>query len=148
MFGSRFMFQVFLVFLLVLEVSAAAEMSELQTKCALMGFKKGTPNNGNCVLELMRDEKERVAQEQEKNAMLMSQQAELERLRQQQAQMLELQRQAVMAQQQAAEAQQQQVDAYRFNNSMQMLLGTGAYARPQQRAPITCNTFGTITTCN
>ena len=146
----------------------AVDMEVLQEQCADIGFKIKTPANGKCVLRLMKsvkaEEKALAAQEQayanQQAAQAAAQAAQIqqaEALRQQQAEMYELQRRAVAAQEQAAQAQadavgDQQRQRYlnQFNDGIQKMTGTGAYAPPAQ-APTTrirCVTNFNVTTCN
>lgn len=132
----------------------SAEVQAYKQECADLGFKVGSMDNADCAFKLLKRSR-RLEAEQRSNEVAKAH-IEAERrelayqqalIQQQQQQAYELQRRAVAAQEQAAQAQQQEADTYRFNNTMQMLMGTGAYSRPQPRAPITCTTMGAFTNC-
>ena len=155
----------FLIGLMLLSnKSYAVDMEVLQEQCADIGFKIKTPANGKCVLRLMKgvkaEEKVVAAQEQayaNQQAAQASAQAaqtqQAEALRQQQAEMYELQRRSVVAQEQAAQAQtdavgDQQRQRYldQFNDGIQKMTGTGAYA-PTRNSTSTCVKNGNRLSC-
>lgn len=136
-------------------------ISTLQRECVDLGFKPNTSENGKCVLKLLNTnsagsgsssaEARIKARQKEyaRDAEIAAKERELEVLRIKQAEQLELQRRSVAAQEQAAQAQSNAASAYMLNNTMQMMMGTGAYYKPPtNRNPIICNTFGNITTCD
>ena len=135
-------------------VAQAADVQTYKRECAELGFKVGTKDNADCAFKLLKRGRELESQQQTNDvarAQLDAEQRELANqqalIRQQQQQAYELQQRAVAAQEQAAQAQQSQADTYFFNNAMQLMMGTGAYARPQPRQPITCTTMGAFTNC-
>ena len=165
-------FKLCLISLILLSsISYAVDMEVLQEQCADIGFKIHTPANGKCVLRLMKsvkaEEKAVAVKEQaytnfqaeleagqaaqEAAQATQSQQAEV--LRQQQAEMYELQRRSVVAQEQAAQAQtdavgDQQRQRYldQFNDGIQKMTGTGAYA-PKPPTRVHCVTNYNEYTC-
>ena len=136
----------------------AADVEGMKQECAQLGFKLGTKDNANCAFKLLKRSRDIDAQQsqiQAGEARYQAEQRELEyqqaRIRQQEEQLYELQRRSVAAQEQAAQAQQHEADTYRLNNTMQMIMGTGSYYKPPAitpRAPVTCTTVGSFTTCN
>ena len=122
--------------------SYAFDMEVLQEQCAEIGFKIKTPANGNCVLRLLNTEKAAVAKEQANINQQVLQAQQSEASRQQQEEMRELQRRSVEAQEAvaqaratAAQAQKSAVFNNALQNSMQMINGTGPYARTQPQQP-------------
>lgn len=167
-FNSIF-FKLCLISLILLSSkSYAVDMEVLQEQCADIGFKINTPANGKCVLRLMKsvkaEEKAVAIQEQayanhqaEQEADQVLQEAaqiqQAEVLRQQQAEMYELQRRSVAAQEQAAQAQTDAVDNQKrqrfldqFNDGIQKMTGTGAYA-PKPPTRVHCVTNYNEYTC-
>ena len=142
----------------------AVDMEVLQEQCADIGFKIKTPANGKCVLRLMKGVKaeEKAVAVQEKaysnqQAAQANQTQQEEYLRQQQAEMYELQRRSVAAQEAVAASQHEAlVDQKRqrylnqFNDGIQKMTGTGAYAPRPPSPPIQvrCVTNYNVTTCN
>jgi hypothetical protein len=135
----------FIVIFLFSETANAFDLKALQAECAELGLKIGTPANGKCVLKLRKKEKESEARD---NA-TQEEQLLMYRLQQQrEAELHDLQRRSVQAQEELAKAQDRAATNNMLFNGIQMMRGTGPYALPQPRAPITCSTFGSMTTCN
>lgn len=141
---------IFVLFVCSISIQAS-DVSIYKNECSNLGFKIGTKANSNCALKLLKRAREieyqqhsnEVARERlEQERIDLEYQQEL--IREQQRQAYELQQRAVAAQEQAAAAQERQANSYQFNNALQMLMGTGAYSRPQPaapRAPISCLTM-------
>jgi hypothetical protein len=131
----------------------ATDMELLQQQCAEIGFKVKTPDNGKCVLKLLK--KINIATDTKSNSDSQSQSIEAaeqrtyerqqnyaqdadrlqrERMQQQQQEMLELQRRSVVAQENAAQAQR----AANYQNIIQSFT---------PRAPLNCTSMGNFTTC-
>jgi hypothetical protein len=113
-------------------------MDKAKEKCLEIGFKAKTEKFGMCVLEITaREEKE--VREKEKAATELRQ-AEYDRIESESKarELRELQRRSIQAQEQAAMAQEQSAKEQEIANSInlmtngiQMMNGTGAYAKPQ-----------------
>ena len=144
------------------EAVSAYDIEALKQECAELGFKKNTPDNGNCALKLLKRAKAEEsnqaafeAQQAQVRAQQAQQQYQAEQYRQQQAQQMELQQRAIAAQEELARAQKSQANWNAISNSLQMLNGTGAYYKPPAYVPpaptinnpINCFTNGNYTTC-
>ena len=151
----------------------ARDLSILQSECAELGFKLKTADNGNCVLKLLdkinagttvtksiakppsendieEAQKRLYARQQQYqyDSELIRKQREIDELKRQQEEMVALQRRSVVAQESAAKEQGRANGLNLMLNGLQMMGGTGAYARPAPRAPVTCITTGNIINCN
>ena len=151
----------FLAFIMITSNSQAVDIQILQEQCADIGFKIKTPANGKCVLQLMKSVKNREAQAlteqrayESKVAAENAQRQQEAALRQQQAEMFELQKRSIEAQEASAKADREEMANQRrarawsaVGESLQRQYGTGAYAPPPPRTPITCLRNGQTTTC-
>lgn len=133
----------------------AENVNYLKQECAELGFKIGTKDNSNCAFKLLKRARDQEIQKEtvrEQTAQIEAKQRELEYqqslLRSERQKSYELQQRSVAAQEEAADAQRRQSNQYMINNAVQMMLGTGAYYKPPPKTPVTCTTFGSITTCN
>lgn len=152
-----------IIFMLLLAGSTsvrAQDLRDYERICSELGFKNQTSAYGECVLEL-----ERRSTEQKKNVMskgvivdnetetvknrnfgrqqnyageseIIERQREIAELKRRQDEMYQLNQRSVAAQEEVARAQSNANGINLFLNSTQMLLGTGAYARPVPNYPL------------
>jgi hypothetical protein len=131
----------------------AADIEVLQQQCAEIGFVIKTPDNGKCVLSLLKkitntidskfnpetqsysiDAAQKRIDERQQSYARDAERLQRERINQQQQEMLELQRRSVAAQEDAAQAQR----AANYQSILQSLT---------PRAPVNCVRSGSFTTC-
>lgn len=134
----------------------ALDMEVLKEQCADIGFKINTPDNGKCVIRLMKSVANQKAKEEAEQRAYQNQQAakaqeirQAEAIRQQQSEMLELQRRSIEAQENIASEQRRSAGLQLMQKGLESLSGANRPAPvPILRTPIECRTYGNRTTCD
>ena len=141
-------------FLLAAKNIHAADIEVLKQQCVEIGFQIKTPDNGKCVLKMLKkatsssesnlsspvatsqtvEAAQQRTYERQQSYARDAERAERERVRQQQLEMLALQRRSVEAQESAAQAQR----SANYQNIIQSFT---------PRTPVTCLRNGDFTTC-
>jgi GTPase involved in cell partitioning and DNA repair len=152
-FCKSFSFTAIILALLATDIHAD-DIEVLQQQCAEIGFTIKTPDNGKCVLKLLKkingitankynaeaqnnsiEAAQKRTEERQQNYAKDADRLQRERMNQQQQEMLELQRRSVAAQENQAQAQ-------RISNIQNMIQ---PYTAPRKQ--INCQSIGTFTSC-
>lgn len=152
-FCKSFSFVVMTLALLATDIHAD-DIQVLQQQCAEIGFTIKTPDNGKCVLKLLKkingitaskynaetqnnsiEAAQKRTEERQQSYAKDADRLQRERMNQQQQEMLELQRRSVAAQENQAQAQ-------RISNIQNMIQ---PYTAPRKQ--INCQSIGTFTSC-